>query len=183
MNEYFRKNSKIIFLFLLVGCLVFVILVSRFGDFVSLLITSEYDGRTQDQQEEYVVARQPISKGSEVSLASITYFNFPTSESSPDFITDKTQVVGKIAKVDILPGQVILSQMLIDPLEWAMVSSIVVIDNMVYFWDIDGHLYAVDTEAGQKVWSFDTKSLFYSPIVVAEDTLYCSILQEKNLRL
>jgi Flp pilus assembly protein CpaB len=62
------------------------------------------------------MALQPIGRGSTFVQGSIGRRDWsPTSPLPPDAITDESQTIGKVAKTDIVQGQLILLSMLADP--------------------------------------------------------------------
>ncbi|MBI1879827.1 MAG: cellulase family glycosylhydrolase [Chloroflexi bacterium] len=61
-----------------------------------------------------VVALQPISRGSEFITGSIGRRGWPTRNLPTGFIADEAEAIGKVARTDIVQGQVIVRGMLVD---------------------------------------------------------------------
>ena len=61
-----------------------------------------------------VVALQPIARGSEFVAGSIGRRDWPANNVPPDVIADEAETIGKVAKTEIVQGQVIVRSMLVD---------------------------------------------------------------------
>jgi pilus assembly protein CpaB len=61
-----------------------------------------------------VVALQPIARGSEFVAGSIGRRDWPANNVPPDVIADEAETIGKVAKTEIVQGQVIVRTMLVD---------------------------------------------------------------------
>lgn len=61
-----------------------------------------------------IVALQPIGRGSEFVAGSIGRRDWPADNVPPDIIADEAETIGKVAKTDIVQGQVIVRSMLVD---------------------------------------------------------------------
>jgi Flp pilus assembly protein CpaB len=61
-----------------------------------------------------IVALQPIGRGSEFVAGSIGRRDWPANNVPPDIIADEAETIGKVAKTDIVQGQVIVRSMLVD---------------------------------------------------------------------
>lgn len=75
-------------------------------------------GVVQEQQgvptTQVIVALQPIGRGSEFVAGSIGRRDWPANNVPPDIIADEAETIGKVAKTDIVQGQVIVRSMLVD---------------------------------------------------------------------
>lgn len=63
---------------------------------------------------EVIVALQPIPRGSEFVAGSIGRRAWPRGNEPPDFVADEAETIGKVAKTEIVQGQVIVRSMLAD---------------------------------------------------------------------
>jgi pilus assembly protein CpaB len=63
---------------------------------------------------EVIVALQPIGRGSEFVAGSIGRRDWPANNVPPDIIADEAETIGKVAKTEIVQGQVIVRSMLVD---------------------------------------------------------------------
>jgi Flp pilus assembly protein CpaB len=63
---------------------------------------------------EVIVALQPIARGTEFVAGSIGRRPWPANNVPPDIIADEAETIGKVAKTDIVQGQVIVRSMLVD---------------------------------------------------------------------
>jgi pilus assembly protein CpaB len=63
---------------------------------------------------EVIVALQPIPRGAEFVAGSIGRRDWPANNVPPDIIAEEAETIGKVAKTDIVQGQVIVRSMLID---------------------------------------------------------------------
>jgi Flp pilus assembly protein CpaB len=61
-----------------------------------------------------IVALQPIGRGSEFVAGSIGRRDWPANNVPPDIIADEAETIGKVAKTDVVQGQVIVRSMLVD---------------------------------------------------------------------
>ncbi len=61
-----------------------------------------------------IVALQPIPRGSEFVAGSIGRRDWPANNVPPDIIADEAETIGKVAKTEIVQGQVIVRSMLVD---------------------------------------------------------------------
>jgi Flp pilus assembly protein CpaB len=61
-----------------------------------------------------IVALQPIGRGSEFVAGSIGRRDWPANNVPPDIIADEAETIGKVAKTDVVQGQVIVRGMLVD---------------------------------------------------------------------
>jgi Flp pilus assembly protein CpaB len=61
-----------------------------------------------------VIAQQNVSLGSAVPAGAVTTADWPEEAVRPDTITDTNQVIGQIATVPIVPGQVLVRGMIVD---------------------------------------------------------------------
>lgn len=61
-----------------------------------------------------IVALQPIPRGSEFVAGSIGRRDWPANNVPPDTIADEAETIGKVAKTEIVQGQVIVRSMLVD---------------------------------------------------------------------
>jgi pilus assembly protein CpaB len=61
-----------------------------------------------------IVALQPIARGTEFVAGSIGRRDWPANNVPPDTIADEAETIGKVAKTDIVQGQVIVRSMLVD---------------------------------------------------------------------
>jgi Flp pilus assembly protein CpaB len=61
-----------------------------------------------------IVALQPIGRGSEFVAGSIGRRDWPANNVPPEIIADEAETIGKVAKTDIVQGQVIVRSMLVD---------------------------------------------------------------------
>ena len=61
-----------------------------------------------------LVALQPIARGSEFVAGSIGRRDWPANNVPPDTIADEAETIGKVAKTEIVQGQVIVRTMLVD---------------------------------------------------------------------
>lgn len=61
-----------------------------------------------------IVALQPIARGSEFVAGSIGRRDWPANNVPPDTIADEAETIGKVAKTEIVQGQVIVRSMLVD---------------------------------------------------------------------
>jgi Flp pilus assembly protein CpaB len=61
-----------------------------------------------------IVALQPIGRGAEFVAGSIGRRDWPANNVPPDIIADEAETIGKVAKTDIVQGQVIVRSMLVD---------------------------------------------------------------------
>lgn len=75
-------------------------------------------GLAQEQQgvptTQVIVALQPIGRGSEFVAGSIGRRDWPANNVPPEIIADEAETIGKVAKTDIVQGQVIVRSMLVD---------------------------------------------------------------------
>ncbi|RME75062.1 MAG: Flp pilus assembly protein CpaB [Chloroflexi bacterium] len=63
---------------------------------------------------EVIVALQPISRGSPFVAGSIGRRPWPAANVPPDVIADEAETIGKVAKTEIVQGQIIVRSMLAD---------------------------------------------------------------------
>jgi Flp pilus assembly protein CpaB len=63
---------------------------------------------------EVIVALQPIGRGSSFVAGSIGRRDWPANNVPPDTIADEAETIGKVAKTEIVQGQVIVRSMLAD---------------------------------------------------------------------
>jgi len=61
-----------------------------------------------------IVALQPIGRGDTFVSGSIGRRDWPADNVPPDIIADEAETIGKVAKTDIVQGQVIVRSMLVD---------------------------------------------------------------------
>ncbi len=61
-----------------------------------------------------IVALQPIARGSEFVAGSIGRRDWPANNVPPEIIADEAETIGKVAKTEIVQGQVIVRSMLVD---------------------------------------------------------------------
>jgi pilus assembly protein CpaB len=61
-----------------------------------------------------IVALQPIARGSEFVAGSIGRRDWPANNVPPDTVADEAETIGKVAKTEIVQGQVIVRSMLVD---------------------------------------------------------------------
>ena len=61
-----------------------------------------------------IVALQPIARGSEFVAGSIGRRDWPANNVPPDTIADEAETIGKVAKTEVVQGQVIVRTMLVD---------------------------------------------------------------------
>lgn len=61
-----------------------------------------------------IVALQPIARGSEFVAGSIGRRDWPANNVPPDTVADEAETIGKVAKTEIVQGQVIVRTMLVD---------------------------------------------------------------------
>ncbi len=61
-----------------------------------------------------IVALQPIGRGSQFVAGSIGRRDWPANNVPPDIIADEAETIGKVAKTEIVQGQVIVRSMLAD---------------------------------------------------------------------
>ncbi len=66
---------------------------------------------------EIIVAAQNIPRGSEISADLVTRRDWPAGSEPPDVIADETELIGNVAKVEILQSQPILRSMLTEIVE------------------------------------------------------------------
>lgn len=66
------------------------------------------------QTTQVIVALQPIGRGSEFVAGSIGRRDWPANNVPPEIIADEAETIGKVAKTDIVQGQVIVRSMLVD---------------------------------------------------------------------
>lgn len=78
---------------------------------VNLPVTAANDSKTTT----VVVALQPISRGSEFVPGSIGRRSWPIRNLPTGFIATEADTLGKVARTDIVQGQVIVQGMLVDP--------------------------------------------------------------------
>ena len=69
---------------------------------------------TGPQLTEVIVALQPIGRGSAFVQGSIGRREWPANNVPPDIIADEAETIGKVAKTEIVQGQVIVRSMLAD---------------------------------------------------------------------
>lgn len=58
------------------------------------------------------------------------------------------------------------------PTEGAVTSSAAIVDGVVYIGSVDGHLYALDLETGEKKWSYKTEDSVESAPLVLDGKIY-----------
>lgn len=63
---------------------------------------------------EVIVALQPIARGSEFVAGSIGRRDWPANNVPPEIIADEAETIGKVAKTEIVQGQVLVRSMLVD---------------------------------------------------------------------
>jgi Flp pilus assembly protein CpaB len=61
-----------------------------------------------------IVALQPIGRGSEFVAGSIGRRDWPANNVPPEVIADEAETIGKVAKTDVVQGQIIVRSMLVD---------------------------------------------------------------------
>jgi pilus assembly protein CpaB len=66
------------------------------------------------QTTQVIVALQPIARGTEFVAGSIGRRDWPINNVPPNTIADEAETIGKVAKTDIVQGQVIVRDMLVD---------------------------------------------------------------------
>jgi Flp pilus assembly protein CpaB len=63
---------------------------------------------------EVIVALQPIGRGSSFVAGSIGRRDWPANNVPPEVVADEAETIGKVAKTEIVQGQVIVRSMLVD---------------------------------------------------------------------
>ncbi len=121
---------------------------------------------------EVIVALQAIERGSVFVQGSIGPRSWPANNVPPDIIADETETIGKVARHHMVPGQVIVRDMLIDVGQLRFFPAPAVADGIAYFGRIDGILYALDSKTGQELWRFQVEQQVFSTPAVAEGNLY-----------
>lgn len=61
-----------------------------------------------------IVALQPIGRGADFVAGSIGRRDWPANNVPPEVIADEAETIGKVAKTDIVQGQIIVRDMLVD---------------------------------------------------------------------
>lgn len=77
-------------------------------------VTQVEPGDTIVPTTQVIVALQPIARGSEFVAGSIGRRDWPANNVPPDIIADEAETIGKVAKTEIVQGQVLVRSMLID---------------------------------------------------------------------
>ncbi len=101
-----------------VGAVAFLFLGGGGGSFVEPPTPTVTPGVAQESggipTTQVIVALQPIGRGSEFVAGSIGRRDWPANNVPPDIIADEAETIGKVAKTDIVQGQVIVRSMLVD---------------------------------------------------------------------
>lgn len=78
--------------------------------------TTANESKQEPKMVQVIVALQPIARGSQFVAGSIGRRGWPEgSVLPPDIIADEIETIGKIARTDIVQGQLIVRDMLADP--------------------------------------------------------------------
>ena len=72
------------------------------------------EGEQEIPTTQVIVALQPIARGSEFVAGSIGRRDWPANNVPPDTIADEAETIGKVAKTEIVQGQVLVRSMLVD---------------------------------------------------------------------
>jgi pilus assembly protein CpaB len=72
------------------------------------------EGEEEIPTTQVIVALQPIARGSEFVAGSIGRRDWPANNVPPDTIADEAETIGKVAKTEIVQGQVLVRSMLVD---------------------------------------------------------------------
>ncbi len=76
----------------------------------------------------FVAALQPIKAGEPIAYGSIGLRECPACNVPPDIVTGEAEVIGKIAKTEIVPGQFLVESMFVD----VNTASTILVDNSEY---------------------------------------------------
>lgn len=87
-----------------------------------------------------------------------------------DMISDEVEIVGKIAKKEIVPGQVIRRDMLLDAAEWKRGCSRIDAEAIVCFRPDKGYFYGSDGQ--NRRWTIDFDSTIFDTLAMANRTIY-----------
>ncbi len=77
-------------------------------------VQQEEPGQSPIPTTQVIVALQPIARGSEFVAGSIGRRDWPANNVPPDIIADEAETIGKVAKTEIVQGQVLVRSMLVD---------------------------------------------------------------------
>lgn len=77
-------------------------------------VQQQPDGGSSAPSVQVIVALQPIARGTEFVAGSIGRRDWPPNNVPPNTIADEAETIGKVAKTDIVQGQVIVRDMLVD---------------------------------------------------------------------
>jgi outer membrane protein assembly factor BamB len=126
-----------------------------------------------------VVALQRIKANTRVTTSAIGLRFFPEpSDSPPGVLFTKQDAVGKLAKLEIPPGQVILQSMLTSTQFWGK-SVYPALAGELIFYTSEHRLYAVEAKTGEEVWHYEPKDKDWSltsPPVAAADLVYYAVV-------
>jgi outer membrane protein assembly factor BamB len=128
-----------------------------------------------------VVALERIPANTRITASAIGLRLFPeASDSPPEVLFTKQDVINKVAKFEIPPGQVILSSMLTTPYLWVQ-SVYPAMDGELIFYTHQNLLYAMNAKTGEELWYFqprgeeDRPSLTSPPVADAGMVYYAIV--------
>lgn len=184
-----RDKITALFLHPIVGLtvLVMVVFVSTF--FVSI---EEADPTLPDpdhapgvavtpgvKTQPIVVALKRIKANTEITTSAIGLRFFPeASDSPPNVLLTKQDALGKLARLEIPPGQVILESMLLSPHSWGSTASPALHGELI-FYTRQHRLHAVNAKTGQEVWRYEPKGKYWSltsPPVAGTGLVYYAVV-------
>ena len=126
-----------------------------------------------------VVALQRIKANTEITTSAIGLRVFPeASDSPPNALLTKQDALGKLTRLEIPPGQVILESMLTSPHAWGSSVYPAVAGDLI-FYTRQHRLHAVNAKTGQELWQYEPKGKSWtltSPPVAGTGLVYYAVV-------
>ena len=124
-----------------------------------------------------LVALKPIKANTEITTSDVGLRSL-ASASPPNGLLTKQAALGKLARLEIPPGQVILESMLTTPHAWGSTVYPAVGGDLI-FYTRQHRLHAVNAKTGQEVWQYEPKGKSWSltsPPVAGTGFVYYAVV-------
>lgn len=114
-----------------------------------------------------VVALERIPANTRITASAVGLRLFPeASDSPPEVLFTKQDVIDKMARVEIPPGQVILNSMLTTAYAWGKTVYPAMAGEMI-FYTYQQQLYAINAKTGEEVWRFEPRTREERPFLIS----------------
>jgi len=122
-----------------------------------------------------IIALQPISEGSRIEVGSIGH-RVNTGNPPPSTIISEAEALNRIAKVDIIPGQLILRSMFIPSNEEVLDAGCFSINESIRVcrghYEESSYIYRVDETSKQEIWRLNIGGIALFTLAVDETQVY-----------